>query len=165
MPSILPKNKLENVNFCPSLLGQKFFIPFFGKLKTKQKVLLKLTHLYFLLEVTPVLNLERCPNQLSNFGELSKSALQIWLPSDFWQTTDRLMTDSQHKPDWLPTDSYSLQIQLLFVGLDTSWRGIQISSPILESFPNQLSKFVCHQTPDRLLMDSRRLPIDSWWIP
>ena len=81
--SILPKNKLENVNFSPSLLGQKFFINFFGKLKTKQKVLLKLTHLNFLLEVTPVLNLERCPNQLSNFGELSKSALQIWLPSDF----------------------------------------------------------------------------------
>ena len=46
---------------------------------------------YFLLEMQ--LNLDRCPNQLSKFGELSKSALQIWLPKDSWQT-----------PDWLPTD-------------------------------------------------------------
>ena len=33
MSSILPKNKLENVNFCPSLLGQKFFVRFLGELK------------------------------------------------------------------------------------------------------------------------------------
>ena len=33
MSSILPKNKLENVNFCPSLLGQKFFVHFLGELK------------------------------------------------------------------------------------------------------------------------------------
>ena len=26
--SILPKNELENVNFCPGLLGQKFFVRF-----------------------------------------------------------------------------------------------------------------------------------------
>ena len=31
--SILPKNELENVNFCPSLLGQKFFVRFLGELK------------------------------------------------------------------------------------------------------------------------------------
>ena len=31
--SILPKNELENVNFCPSLLGQTFFVRFFGELK------------------------------------------------------------------------------------------------------------------------------------
>jgi hypothetical protein len=33
MSSILPKNELENVNFCPSLLGQKFFVRFLGELK------------------------------------------------------------------------------------------------------------------------------------
>ena len=41
-----------------------------------------------LLEMKPGLNLESCLNQLSKFGELSKSALQIWLPSD------RFLTDS-----------------------------------------------------------------------
>ena len=30
---ILPKNELENSNFCPSLLGQKFFVCFLGELK------------------------------------------------------------------------------------------------------------------------------------
>ena len=35
---------LKNVNFCPSLLGQKFFVRFFGELK-KRNVLLKLTDL------------------------------------------------------------------------------------------------------------------------
>ena len=29
--SILPKNVLEDSNFCPSLLGQKFFVCFFGR--------------------------------------------------------------------------------------------------------------------------------------
>ena len=31
--SILPKNELENVCFCPSLRGQKFFVRFLGELK------------------------------------------------------------------------------------------------------------------------------------
>ena len=44
MSLILPKNELENVDFCPSLLGQKFFGWFLGELK-KQKALLKLTDL------------------------------------------------------------------------------------------------------------------------
>ena len=35
VPSILPKNELENFNFCPSLLGQKFFVRFLEKLKKK----------------------------------------------------------------------------------------------------------------------------------
>ena len=35
MSSILQKNKLENVNFCPSLLGQKNFIRLLGQLKKK----------------------------------------------------------------------------------------------------------------------------------
>ena len=34
MSSILPKNELENSNFCPSLLGQTFFVRFLGELKT-----------------------------------------------------------------------------------------------------------------------------------
>jgi hypothetical protein len=34
--SILPKNKLENSNFCPSLLGQKFFVRFLEELKTQR---------------------------------------------------------------------------------------------------------------------------------
>ena len=33
MSSILPKNELKDVNFCPSLLGQKFFVRFLGDLK------------------------------------------------------------------------------------------------------------------------------------
>jgi hypothetical protein len=33
MSSILPKNELENFNFCPSLLGQKFFVRFLEELK------------------------------------------------------------------------------------------------------------------------------------
>ena len=34
MSSILPKNELENSNFCPSLLGHIFFVRFLGELKT-----------------------------------------------------------------------------------------------------------------------------------
>ena len=30
---ILPKNELENSNFCPSLLGQKFVVHFLGEFK------------------------------------------------------------------------------------------------------------------------------------
>ena len=30
---ILPKNELENSNFCPSLLGQNFFVSFLGEWK------------------------------------------------------------------------------------------------------------------------------------
>ena len=33
MSSILPKNELESVDFCPSLLGQKFFVCFLEELK------------------------------------------------------------------------------------------------------------------------------------
>ena len=33
MSSILPRNELENVNFCHGLLGQKFFVRFLGELK------------------------------------------------------------------------------------------------------------------------------------
>ena len=43
--SILPKNELENVNFCPQLLGQIFFVCLMGELK-KKLALSKLTDLY-----------------------------------------------------------------------------------------------------------------------
>ena len=39
MSSNLPKNELENTNFCPSLLGQKFFVRFLGELKKTKKPL------------------------------------------------------------------------------------------------------------------------------
>ena len=45
LSSILPKNKLEIVHFCPSLLGQEFFACFFGRIEKNQKALLKLTDL------------------------------------------------------------------------------------------------------------------------
>ena len=35
--SILPKNEPENVNFCPSLLEQKFLVRFLGELKEPKK--------------------------------------------------------------------------------------------------------------------------------
>ena len=35
--SILPRNELENFNFCPSLLGQKFFVRFFGRIENTKK--------------------------------------------------------------------------------------------------------------------------------
>ena len=57
-----------------------------------------------LLEMTLGLNLESCPNQVSKFGELSRSALQVWLPSDSWQTPGRLLTDSWLTLDWVLTE-------------------------------------------------------------
>ena len=33
----LPKNELENVNFSPSLQGQKIFVRFLGELKKPKK--------------------------------------------------------------------------------------------------------------------------------
>ena len=42
--SILPKDELEKFNFCPSLLGQKYFVRFLEEFKTP-KVLFKLTDL------------------------------------------------------------------------------------------------------------------------
>ena len=32
---ILPKDELENSNFCPRLLGQQFFVRFLGELKKR----------------------------------------------------------------------------------------------------------------------------------
>ena len=46
---------------------------------------------YSLLEMMAALNLVRWPKQLSNFGELSKSALQIWLLSDSQKSPSRLL--------------------------------------------------------------------------
>ena len=151
------------------------------------------------MEMTPGLNLESCPNQLSKFGyhqtpdrlltdsqqtfdrltlnlateigELLESALQIWLPSDSWPTADWLMTDSWLTPDWLRTDSgltpnilwtdsyWTAEICLRWHQVSI-WRAVQISSPNLESFPNQLSKFSYHHAHDRLLTDS--WPTSDW---
>ena len=70
------------------------------------------------LEMTPGLNLESCPNQLSKFGELSKSAFQIWLLSDSQKTLSRLSkTVSTKVFGWW--HQFSI------------WRAVQISSPNL----------------------------------
>ena len=37
----LKKNELENQNFCPSLLGQKFFVCFLEELKKKSSFEIK----------------------------------------------------------------------------------------------------------------------------
>ena len=87
---------------------------------------IQLTHikqtLRIFLEMTLDLNLESCPNQLSKFGELFKSALQIWLPFHSWLTPGWLLTSirstefthlsstwSPHYSwltlDWLPTSN------------------------------------------------------------
>ena len=42
--SILPKNQLETSNFCPSQLGQKFFVRF-GRIVKDKNVILELTEL------------------------------------------------------------------------------------------------------------------------
>ena len=87
----------------------------------------------------------------SQFGELSKSALQIWLPSDSWRT-----------PDWLPTNFGQAQIkQKIFFGDDTRsqfgelsksalqiWRAFQMNSPNLVTIRLLTD---CWLTPDWLL--------------
>ena len=115
------------------------------------------------MEMTLGLNLESCPDQISKFGELSKSAVKIWLPSDSWQTTYRLLTDSWLTPDWLLTDSWLTfdwsedDLILCWKWHQVSiWRAVQISSPNLKSFLNQLSKFGYYQTPKRVLEDSQQ---------
>ena len=45
------KNELENSNFCPSLLGQKFFVCFLEELE-EQNVLSKFTDLYVVLQLS-----------------------------------------------------------------------------------------------------------------
>ena len=118
----------------------------------------------------------------SQFGELSKSALQIWLPSDSWQTTDWLLTYSWLTPDWLPTDFGQAYIkQQIFFGDDTRsqfgelsksalqiWRAFQMNSPNLVNI-KQLT--VCWLT-DWLLnswLTPEWLLTDSWltldWLP
>ena len=62
--------------------------------------------------------------------------------------TIRLLTDCWLTPDWLLT--YSWLTLVIATGNN------------LESYPNQLSKFGYHQTPDRLLTDSWHTPD---WLP
>ena len=52
-----------------------------------------------LLEMIPGLNLESCSNQLSKFGKLSKSALQIWQLSDSQKCPHRQSRDSWLTPN------------------------------------------------------------------
>ena len=47
MSSILPKNELGNLNFYPILLGQNFFVRFFGRIEDTKKDISKLTDLYY----------------------------------------------------------------------------------------------------------------------
>ena len=49
--------------------------------------------------MTPGLNLESCSNQLSKFGELSKSALQIWQLSDSQKCPHNQSRDSWLTPN------------------------------------------------------------------
>ena len=127
----------------------------------------------------------------SQFGEPSKSALQIWrafqisspnlvtimLMTDCWLTPDLLLTDSQQTSDRL-----TLNQTVKFVGNDAMsqfgelsksalqiWRAFQISSPNFVTV--ELLTDSC-QTPATLLSDScqtavrlLRLLTDSWWTP
>ena len=87
--------------------------------------------------MTPGLNLESCPNQLSKFGELSKSALQIWLPSDSQKIPHRHPMDSGHRHTSNPKT----------VSKNFFW--MMTPSPNLESCPDELSKCGYYQTPNR----------------
>ena len=77
MSSILPKNELENHNFCPSLLGQKFFVRLLVELKKNQKVISKLTDLYILT----IINIKCLVTAHSNPGFFRKtfSAFNLWI--------------------------------------------------------------------------------------
>ena len=89
----------------------------------------------------------------SQFGELFKSALQIWralhisfpnlvtirLLTDYWLTPDILLTDSQQTSDRHTLDPAA---EICWRWHQVSiWRAVWVSSPNLESFQNQLSKF------------------------
>ena len=117
----------------------------------------------------------------SQFGELFKSALQIWralhisfpnlvtirLLTDYWLTPDILLTDSQQTSDRHTLDPAA---EICWRWHQVSiWRAVWISSPNLESFQNQLSKFGYLRlltdywlTPDILLTDSWLTPD---WLP
>ena len=109
--------------------------------------------------------LESCPNQLSNFGELSKSVLvTIRLLKDSWQTPDIFLTDSQQTSNRLTLNPRADSKK--FVGDDTRsqygelsksalqiWRAFQISSPNLVTI-RLLTDY--WQTPDILLTDSQQ---------
>ena len=102
-------------------------------------------------------NLESFPSQLSKFG--------------YHQTPDRLLSDTWHTSDWLLADSQQTSDGLTLNPIAeicwrwhqvSIWRAVQISSPNLESFQNQLSNFGYHQTSDRLLTDCWHTPD---WLP
>ena len=82
--------------------------------------------------------------------QISTRKTSVKFLTDSWQTHDKLMTDS-----WL-TPHFQQTLRNVFLRWHqvSIWRAVQISSPNLESFPNQLSKFGYHQTTDRPLTDS-----------
>ena len=94
------------------------------------------------------LNLESCSNQVSKFGKLSRSALNLVII--------RLLTDSQlqQKEKNLKTDSKK------FVGDDTRSQFGELSKSALQIWkvPNQLSKSGYYQTPKRVQADSQQTP-------
>ena len=109
--------------------------------------------------MTPFLNLESCPNQLSKFGELSKSALQIWLLSDSQKSPHGHLTDSWLTPNRLwslfsdrqtSTPKTVYKKSIWWWHQVSIWRAVQISSPNLVTM---------YQTPHR------SLTTDTQWNP
>ena len=85
---------------------------------------------------------------------------------DSWQTPDILLKYPWLTPDWLLTDSQQTFGRLTInpateIGVSI-WRAVWISSPNLESFSNQLSKFCYYyppkNSPHRLLTNSQQTP-------
>ena len=79
-----------------------------------------------------------------------------WLLIDYWLTSDWFLTDSQLTPKkTLDRLTLNPTAEICWRWHQVSiWRAVQISSSNSESFPNQLSEFGYHQTPDWLLTDS-----------
>ena len=108
-----------------------------------------------LLEVAIGNNLKSYRNQPFKSNQTPDRLL-----TDSCQTSDRLLTDSWQTTDWLPTGFQQTHIKhTLKIILEMT------SCFNLESWPNRLSKFGYHYTPDRLLTFSwltpNRLPADS----
>ena len=85
MSSILPKNERKNVNFCPSLLGQKFFVRFLEELKkTKCPFEINRPLVYavvmsvLLMEVENTVAHQPCVNQENSRVPVSLQNMYLW---------------------------------------------------------------------------------------
>ena len=78
-------NSSPNLESCSNQLSK------FGYHQTSDRLLTKSQQTSSRLKLNPAT--EIVVNTRSQFGELFKSALQIWLPSDSRQTSDGLLTD------------------------------------------------------------------------